>query len=63
MASLSKIELSDSLKINIEVGKYGKFLRFTRNKSWITLNDKTWRFLKNNISMMSEAFEMEEIGV
>ena len=51
------ITLSDNLKVTVEVGEYGKFIRFTRKEKWISLNEKTWLFLKNNIPTLSTAFK------
>lgn len=64
MDNMDEIYLSDNLKVSVEPGAFGKFIRFSKTNRWITLNEKTWRFLKNNIPMLSGTFESQgEWGV
>ena len=50
------LTLADNLTVSAEVGNYGKYLRIMRNKKWISLGEKTWNFLKNNIPLLASSF-------
>ena len=45
----NSVKLYDNLKVSVEIGNYGKYLKLSRKDKWISLSEKTWIFLRNNI--------------
>ena len=53
------LKLSENAKLEVEVGKYGIYVRLTKRDKIITFSDKSWRFISNNAAVISSSFKSE----
>lgn len=44
-------------KISIEVGKYGKFMKLYRGEKWITISERSWSRIHQNLDMITTSME------
>ena len=50
-------EITNDLKLHVEVGQYGKYVKLFRNEKWISISENSWKFIKNNAELINQSMQ------
>ena len=54
-----KVNIIGNLFLEVTAGAYGKFLKLYRGDYWITISERSWRFIRNNVKLLDANFNSE----
>lgn len=53
------VNVTENLKIIVCAGVYGRYLKLKRETKWISLSEKCWKFINNNLKMIDRSLRDE----